>query len=1554
MEYNNSKEQKPQPQRQTNPWLFRPKSGWIYWISQTCIVTGCAALVARIVQLSEESTSTVSPLLGTAALLAAWLTALVLNHLENQNDSRSSTHLFAFYVISLFAGAIVLRTMHDLVWTGQDQFVSFCVYYGTLVCGFIFEAWPRPVESAIPLTQTTSEAHKQTASYTTSSTAYDRSNLFSRMTFHYIQTVISKGYRQPLQDNDIANMMPRKIRTVNSYEVVSRTWERHLQKRRHSSSKGNNKYGKAPSLPWVVLKAGGRSWIPIIAFCLSSSVFQYLQPVLIDVILGFINSYSTDAPQRTSLGIIIAFGMFFTEMMGSITSNQFMQLGTNLAIELKSGLISMIYRKSLKLSPGARRNATVGDISNHMAVDVERIGQAMTYLPLVISSPFEIALGIWLLYGQLGVSAFTGLGLVILVMPIQTLFGRVLNTVKDKKLKAMDGRIRLMTDLLSGIKIVKLYSWEKSFISQVEAYRNVELRHLRTGGIVIAFMMIMYSSLPPLMALLSFLVFAFAGGPGGSRGQLDAQTIFVSLTLFGRLAGPIGRASSVISQAISFRVAAKRIERFLLQEELDETQIEYQEVKNDHTKDSNDSDSITTLNRHKASSSTDKTQAAILVENGTFSWNNPQESDDNTAKDQQTDKTAKAERVEVSSATSDAPPALSNINLSIDQGSLTVLMGRVGQGKSSLLSAIIGDMYKLGGRVRITGSVAYAWIINATLKDNILFGKELDQERYDHIVMACGLVPDFKMLPAGDRTEIGERGINLSGGQKQRVSLARAAYQDADIYLLDDPLSAVDAHVDGHLWKELIGPLGLLKDKTRLLVTHGIHHLYEIEQIVVIKDGTVQETGTYTDLMVARAGFYQLISEFSVTDQNAKESSELKVTKGQTPSLEVEEATVETDRQLATATGVVAKAETAIKKDENAELVLEEEAAEGSVSPLVYKHYAKATTYWLAFLSLFLFILSQASQIGISTWLQTYASNIGTPKERSIGVFFGVYAALVLLYFCLDIGVNIMIFVVAGLRASKIMHDTLIQRVLRLPMSFFDTTPVGRIMNRFSSDTDNVDELLPINISDFCFFLTSVLGTLIVISFSVPIFMALIPVLAVLYLFIQVAYLRSSRALKRIHSISKSPLYQHFGETLTGVSTIRAMRVNERFILENAMKSDISSNAYFAYQISSRWLDVRLECMGTLVVLATALLSVLARESLGAAKAGLALSYSSNLTFLITLLVKSYGEFQNQLVSVERIQEYSNKGPEAPATMDKDAHLPPHWPAQGRIEFRDFSARYRQGMELIIKGISFEVQPGEKVGIVGRTGAGKSSLTLALFRIIEAANGPWASLGSKELVVLNSTATSSQGTTKGKSNLLPEKTEEENDDNAKAGLILIDGIDIATIGLEHLRQHLAIIPQDPILFAGTVRDNLDPFNQSTDLELWQALEQAHLKTHITSLAGGLAFEVTQNGDNFSVGQRSLICLARALLRKTKILILDEATAAVDVETDELIQKTIRKEFADRTILTIAHRIKTVMDSDKILVLEEGCVKEFDRPEKLLENKESLFYQLAKQSGQASD
>ncbi|KAG0371433.1 hypothetical protein BGX24_001677 [Mortierella sp. AD032] len=841
-------------------------------------------------------------------------------------------------------------------------------------------------------------------------------------------------------------------------------------------------------------------------------------------------------------------------------------------------------------------------------------------------------------------------------------------------------------------------------------------------------------------------------------------------------------------------------------------------------------------------------------------------------------------------------------------------------------------MYRRQGSVRTRGRVAYAaqqaWIVNMTLRDNIIFGLEFDQEKYDRIVAASGLLPDIEMLPAGDQTEIGERGINFSGGQKQRVSLARATYQDADVYLLDDPLSAVDAHVDQHLWENLIGPNGLLKDKTRVLVTHGIHHLEHFDQIVVVKDGQITDDGHYDDLMDFKGTFYQLIDEYSINarkdrqkkNKSAKSDDRIEVEgesvegKEEDKSLEGEheEEKSEAGTQKGDENAVVKIADMVAKKDEKAaELIAAEKMVMGRVSWDVYRIYLRAASYRSSMFCVLMYLLVQTCQIGTNLWLQHWTA--ARPGEsRSPGMFLGVYAAITVVYMVLMFLFTYAIMVWVGVRATARLHDSLLNSIMRLPMSFFDTTPLGRIVNRFSTDIFATDNTIPWSFMSTLMCGTSVLGTVIVIAATTPIFLAIVPPLAAGFVLVQMFYIRPSRSLKRIDSTSRYPVYQHFTETLVGVSTIRAMGIEDRFILQNEEKATISANAYFTYMMVSRWLQIRLETLGAFIVLGAGLFAVLDRRSLDPGMVGLALSYA---------LTNS----------------------EPPAHLPTDMDLPENWPQAGHIEFNNYSTRYRQGLDLVVKDISFEVQPAEKVGIVGRTGAGKSSLTLALFRIIEAANSHWAQASHNGPDL----------------DTMPTKVVEDGDLETVAvdedsGSIWIDGVDISTVGLSRLRKNLAIIPQDPTLFAGTVRENLDPFEELEDADLWEALERAHLKEHISALAGGLSFKVSQNGDNFSFGQRSLICLARALLRKTKVLILDEATAAVDVETDELIQKTIRKEFKDRTILTIAHRIKTVMDSDKILVLEKGQVEEFEAPCKLVLNRESLFFKLALQAGEIKE
>ncbi|KAF9356278.1 hypothetical protein BGX34_010010 [Mortierella sp. NVP85] len=1359
-----------------------------------------------------------------------------------------------------------------------------------LVIGFTMEAWPR----------TGTRIQQQSSS----TSAYDKANLFSRCTFHFFQPIVSLSIRRTITMEDLVNQLPDFMTTNESYPTIERQWRKNVAKSQGTKNKA--------SLFWTIIRANAKAMIPILFFRTIRPALLFSIPGLLSLFLEYLQDVGTEREKSLAYGFLIAGAIFGAAFIGAILQAVSRQYSTNLSLRIKVALTAMVYRKSLKLSPGSKHQSTTGEIMNHMSVDADVWTEAMLYFSMWISLPVEISIAMWLLWRA-----------------------RVYNIMRKTKLSIMDERVRLTSEILGASKVVKLYCWESAFKQRILCIRDRELAMMKRLGRIFSIMSIIFTSSTMIISLFTLSVYAKWGGPGLTEGKLTPQTVFVSMTLFGMLRQPFSSMAEATSNTLAALVSTARIERFLLMEEIQESDI---------IRESNVPE--------------DATIPVVSVCNGTFYWIKPPLTPEVVDESQPL-----LSHGEDSSLHATFRFTLDNINLSIANGTITAVVGRVGQGKSSLLSAMIGEMYKAQGVVHIRGRIAYvpqhAWVLNCSLRENILFGRPYEPQRYRKVIFACGLEPDIAILPAGDQTEIGERGINLSGGQKQRVSLARAAYSDADVYLLDDPLSAVDAHVDRHLWRHLISSKGLLKDKARILVTHGIHHLREVDQVLMIKDGRIVEEGNYSTLMSERRMLYALIKEYTLKSHKNSDGGNDRRPKVNTEpfttgysEIVVSEAGSEDDLSSngsldtegetldpRTAGQTIAKTIDALSDaDENTTLkgriIEEEKIKEGNVSINVTLAYIRAASYKYAFMVVAFLVLAHSSLVGTNLWLKYWikrGEEAGEGADPPLTLFLSVFAALTLVYVLASIIEIYIGFVFAVIRASYILHRDLISNLLRLPSSFFDTTPLGRIINRISSDMEVIDDSLPWSFDDVIMFTVSVASTMIIVSTTTPMFLAALPVLSILVLVIQQYYLCASRAIKRIFHVSKSPIYQHFNESLGGVSTIRAMQLQDRFILENATRVDAHTNYHVAYLYCIRWVEVRLQCLSAVVIFIVAITFVINRSTIDPSTAGLAMSFVLTITQDVNYLVRVYCELQNRLVPVERVCEYIDLPTEAPELLPMSEVVKEKWPPRhGKIVFDNYSTRYREGLDLVLKNISFEVQPGESVGIVGRTGAGKSSLTLALFRMIEAANSPWC--------------ISPDGS--------GSRLAESDRNNESGGKIEIDGVDISTLGLVDLRQALAIIPQDPILFAGSVRDNLDPFQEHSDHALWQALERAHLKEHIQSVPGGLSFEVAQHGENFSMGQRSLICLARALLRKTKILILDEATSAVDVETDELIQRTIRTEFKNRTILTIAHRIKTVMDSDKILVLEQGQVVEFDRPEELLKRKdESLFYRLAEQAGE---
>jgi len=832
--------------------------------------------------------------------------------------------------------------------------------------------------------------------------------------------------------------------------------------------------------------------------------------------------------------------------------------------------------------------------------------------------------------------------------------------------------------------------------------------------------------------------------------------------------------------------------------------------------------------------------------------------------------------------------------------------------------------------------------MNDTLRNNILFGNAYDHRFYQKTIEACCLQQDFDMLLGGDETEIGERGINLSGGQKARISLARAVYARADIYLFDDPLSAVDAHVGKSIFDKVVGPKGLLAGKARVFVTHQIHYLAQSTEIMMLREGRVVEQGNFQTLMKNKAEVYQLVTEFGHDPASSTSAELLEAADIPEPLVEqntcLEEDVVERDafpseelpllsttprsarrmsirsvssvqtlRRPSIASALVQNNKAIEPKKDNKNLMSEEQMKQGSVSRSVYLAYAKACSYPAVFAYIISMVFSQTASISTSLWLTHWSSDSDAGKGVNNPLFYiGVYAALGLSYSLLTVFQSIILQVHCGIRSARVLHQEMLHSVLRSPMMFFDTTPMGRILNRFSKDQSTIDEVLPRSFSGYSRTLFQVASVLVVVTLSTPSFIIVILPFSFVYIWLQRYYLSTSREIRRLDSVSRSPVFAHFQETLGGISTIRAYRQQNRFIQGNEQRLDQNLRAFYPGIAGNRWLAFRLECLSSIIIFGSAFLSVVSlsrKVDVDPGLVGLSLTYALSITQTLNWMVRQYTEIESNIVSVERLQEYVELKPEAPETILE--HRPPQdWPAQGQVDFINYETRYRPGLELVLRGVTCSIRAHEKVGIVGRTGAGKSSLTLSLFRIIESVKGQ----------------------------------------------IFVDGIDISTLGLYDVRSRFSIIPQDPVLFAGTIRFNLDPLGTKSDMELWQALEDSYLKDYVSSMEGGLNAAVLEQGDNFSVGQRQLICLARALLRKTSLLILDEATAAIDLETDSLVQAIIRQKFCDCTILTIAHRINTVMDSDRIMVLDQGQVAEFDSPAKLLSDPKSIFFSLARESG----
>uniref|UniRef100_A0A452GX19 ABC-type glutathione-S-conjugate transporter n=1 Tax=Gopherus agassizii TaxID=38772 RepID=A0A452GX19_9SAUR len=1243
--------------------------------------------------------------------------------------------------------------------------------------------------------------------------------------------MVLKGYRKPLEMEDLwdlkENMRTQQIlsRFDRNMRAEVRKARRELERRRckrslcEAAPDHRNGLGKAQSQDILVLVTPSLSphaWLVSLA------------ALTIRLLISFVADPTAYAWQ----GYLYALLLFVTALVQSLCLQQYFQLCFVLGMSLRTALMAAVYKKvSVGTPVSSARTYTQGETVNLMSADTQRFMDLATFIHQLWSAPLQIALSIIFLWWELGPSVLAGIGVMVLLIPINAVLATKARRIQMKNMKNKDQRMKIMNEILSGIKILKLFAWEPSFERQVGEIRVRELKGLLHFTNLQAFSIFIFSCAPFLVSVASFAVYVMVD----EKNVLDAQKAFTSISLFNILRFPMATLPLVISSLVQVssrgRAERRRVESWAL----------------------------------------------LLTPKSSFAW----EQDLSRP---------------------------SRVTLDIKPGHLVAVVGAVGSGKSSLVSAVLGEMENLKGHINIQGSVAYvpqqAWIQNATLKDNILFGSDLDEARYQQVVEACALLPDLKLLPGGDLTEIGEKGINLSGGQKQRVSLARAVYSDADIYLLDDPLSAVDAHVGKHLFDQVLGPDGLLQGKTRILVTHSVSFLPRTDEIVVLVAGAVSEQGSYSTLLANGGAFAQLLN----SPVEAAFQPHLSLFHHNALGRIAQLSSFPSSMMLLCGEGRGVACRRSCVRGACGGWTPWDAATECAALQVkfsLYLRYLHAVGWGFSAWVFITYVAQYAAFMGSNLWLsdwtddslrywnQTYPTS---QRDMRIGVFgaLGTVQAAFLL-------AGALLATRGAIRASRVLHQQLLSNILRVPMSFFDTTPTGRIVNRFAKDIFTVDETIPMSFRSWLTCFLGIISTLLMICLATPYFALIIIPLSILYFFLLRYYVSTSRQLRRLDSVTRSPIYSHFGETVSGLSVIRAYGHQERFLQHNDRIVDMNQKSVYSWIVSNRWLAVRLEFVGNLVVFSAALLAVITRDNLGSGIVGLSISSALNITQTLNWLVRMTSELETNIVAVERVREYTEVENEAQWVTAQ--RPPPGWPSKGEIQITDYQVRYRPGLELVLHGLTCDIGSTEKVGVVGRTGAGKSSLTNCLFRILEAAGGK----------------------------------------------IVIDGVDISTIGLHDLRQSLTIIPQDPVLFSGTLRMNLDPFDQHSDEEIWKALELAHLKTYVLDLPERLSHQVSEAGENLSVGQRQLLCLARALLRKSKILILDEATAAVDLETDHLIQTTIRSEFANCTVLTIAHRLHTIMDSNRVMVLQAGRIVEYDSPERLLQQ-QGLFSTMAKDAG----
>ncbi|XP_062343792.1 ATP-binding cassette sub-family C member 4 isoform X4 [Cinclus cinclus] len=1220
-------------------------------------------------------------------------------------------------------------------------------------------------------------------------------SLCSRLFFWWLNPLFIIGHKRKLEEDDMYKVMPEDS-SEKLGEELQWYWDKEVQKAK--------KRGKTPHLTKAIILCYWKSYLVFGIFTMIEETLKIIQPIFLGKIISYFENYDASDEVALNFAYCYAGALSVCTLILAIMHHLYFYHVQRAGMKLRVAMCHMIYRKALRLSNVAMAKTTTGQIVNLLSNDVNKFDQVTIFLHFLWAGPVQAIAVTVLLWMEIGPSCLAGMAVLIILLPVQTCIGRLFSSLRSKTAALTDVRIRTMNEVISGMKIIKMYAWEKSFAELVNGLRRKEIAMVMKSSYLRGLNLASFFVASKITVFMTFMAYVLLGN------IISASKVFVAVSLYGavRLTVTLFFPSAVerVSESL---ISIRRIKNFLM---LDE------------------------VSHFKPQLHGNNENIILHVQDLTCYWDKSLET-----------------------------PALQNISFTVRQGELLAVIGPVGAGKSSLLSAVLGELPKEKGLINVTGRIAYVsqqpWVFSGTVRSNILFDKEYEKEKYENVLKVCALKKDLELLANGDLTVIGDRGATLSGGQKARVNLARAVYQDADIYLLDDPLSAVDAEVGRHLFEKCI--CQALRQKISVLVTHQLQYLRAANQILILKDGKMVGKGTYAEFLRSGVDFASLL----------KKDEEV-----------VEQLSVPGTPNLKSARNRTFSESSVLSQDSSVH-----SQKDGTVEqpPVAYVLQDWWLSYWA----------NHQEKLNLTT----NGNNRTTKNEHlDLNFYLGIYAGLTVATILFGIIRSLLVFQVL-VNSGQNLHNRMFQSILKAPVLFFDRNPIGRILNRFSKDIGHLDDLLPLTFLDFLQTLLQIFGVVAVAVAVIPwILIPLIP-LFILFIFLRRYFLDTSRDIKRLESTTRSPVFSHLSSSLQGLWTIRALKAEERFQKLFDAHQDLHSEAWFLFLTTSRWFAVRLDAICAIFVIVVAFGSLLLNKTLNSGQVGLALSYAITLMGTFQWGVRQSAEVENLMISVERVMEYTELEKEAPWETSK--HPPPEWPNQGMIAFENVNFTYSLDGPLVLRHLSVLIKPKEKVGIVGRTGAGKSSLIAALFRLAE-----------------------------------PE------------GRIWIDKYLTSELGLHDLRKKISIIPQEPVLFTGTMRKNLDPFNEYTDEELWNALEEVQLKEVVEDLPNKMETQLAESGSNFSVGQRQLVCLARAVLKKNRILIIDEATANVDPRTDEFIQKTIRETFAHCTVLTIAHRLNTIIDSDRIMVLDAGRLKEYGEPYILLQEQDSLFYKMVQQVG----